>query len=518
MEKYIIEKIFEKKKVNRFDLEKIKRSAMSLYQKPAPNNITLLKFYHEMTLKEKRRLFNFSLQKDNYIKKLLITRPVRSLSGIVNVSVLTKPFPCPGKCTYCPSEKGMPKSYLKQEPAAMRAFMLKYSPSKQVKTRLDALKLSGHPTDKVELRIIGGTWSYYPKRYRSWFIKECFKAANNSSKNNTLEEEQKRNEKAKHRIIGLSVETRPDFIDDQEISFLRELGVTSVELGVQSVDDRVLKEIKRGHDVKETIKATKKLKDAGFKVCYQMMLNLPGSNVKKDFKFFQEIFSNPDFRPDYLKIYPMAVIKGTPIYQLWLKKKYKAYSEETLKNLIKKIKKEVPEYVRIQRLIRDIPSQIIQAGTKVSNLRQVIHEESLKEDWSCRCIRCREIKENYSIKEKLYLFRKDYQASQGKEIFLSFEDKKRKNIYSLLRLRILDDVSIIREIHTYGQQIAIKEKGCSPQHKGLGKKLIKKAEEISFKEFSLNKILVISSVGTRDYYRRLNYRLDNTYMVKKRSS
>jgi elongator complex protein 3 len=520
IEKYIIEKII--KKESDWELEKIKRKAMSLYKSKAPSNISLLQVYHEMTLKEKKRIFQkagkkISLKKDAEIKKMLITRPVRSLSGIVNVSVLTKPYPCPGKCIFCPTEKNMPKSYLKEEPAAMRALMNKYHPRKQIESRIQALKLSGHPTDKIELRIIGGTWSYYPEKYREWFVKECFRACNSSLKKESLEKEQRKNEKAKHRIIGLSVETRPDFINDQEISFSRKLGVTSVELGVQTIDDEVLRKVKRGHKTLATIKATKKLKDAGFKVCYQMMPNLPGSTIKKDLKVFQELFINPDFQPDYLKIYPMATIKGTPVYKLWLEKKYRPYSDLDLKNLLKEIKKSIPRYVRIQRLVRDIPAQKIEAGTKISNLRQIISDESKKENWSCQCIRCREVKDSQPKKNNLFLFRQDYQASQGTEIFLSFEDKERKNLYSVLRLRImpLEKKAIIREIHTYGKQLAINKKGFSPQHKGLGKKLIKKAEEIAFKEFSLKKISVISSVGARNYYCQLGYRLEETYMVKK---
>jgi elongator complex protein 3 len=527
MKKYLIKEIIKSGNLTRQELEKMKRVAMARYQQEAPTNISLLQFYHEMKDKEKRKLFKeankvFSEKNNARIKKILTTRPVRSLSGIVNVSVLTKPYPCPGKCIYCPSEKGLPKSYLKEEPAAMRALMNNYDPEKQTRTRIQALKLSGHPIDKIEVRVIGGTWSFYPKKYRESFVKSCFKACNdfnekNQKRNRSLKQEQKRNEQAKHRIIGLSVETRPDFINEKEIELLRNLGVTSVELGVQSVDDSVLQKIKRGHKVSETIRATRELKNAGFKVCYQMMPNLPGSSLEKDLQGFKELFHNPDFQPDYLKIYPMATIKGTEAYALWRQKKYKPYSDLELKQVLKQIKKQVPRYVRIQRLIRDIPAQKIEAGTKVSNLRQVILDEAKKEGWSCQCIRCREIKEFYNKKEKLVLFREDYQASQGTEIFLSFEDQKRKNIYSLLRLRInpSQKKAIIREIHTYGQQLAIDKKGASPQHKGLGKKLMKKAEQIASKEFSCFKMSVISAVGTRNYYRKLGYRLQETYMTKK---
>ncbi len=527
MEKEIIKKIISDNVETPNGLEKVKRFVMAQYKNLSPTNIRLLQVYHEMNAKEKSALFvsagkKFSKKKDEAIKKLLITRPVRSLSGIVNVSVLMKPYPCPGKCIYCPEEKGMPKSYLENEPAVMRAVMNKYDPKKQIKTRIDALKMSGHPVDKIELRIIGGTWSFYPPKYQTDFIKDCIDACN-EKKGKDLKASQKKNESSKQRIVGISIETRPDFIDSQEIIKMRNLGITSVELGVQSVYDDILKKIKRGHKISATIQATKKLKDAGFKVCYQMMPNLPGATIKRDIQTFHDLFANPDFRPDYLKIYPMATIKGTAVYKLWLQKKYKPYSDTQLIKLLKEIKKQIPRYVRIQRLIRDIPAPNIEAGTKISNLRQIISKESLKENWSCQCIRCREIKAGYQPNEKLKMFRENYRASDGKEIFLSFENEKRDKLFSVLRLRIpcnpsinvLKNSAIIREIHTYGRQLAIAQKGISPQHKGLGKKLVKKAENIAKKEFNCKKIAVISAIGTRNYYRKSGYRLEESYMTKK---
>ncbi|GAI01522.1 unnamed protein product, partial [marine sediment metagenome] len=364
------------------------------------------------------------------LENLLRTRPIRSLSGIVNVSVLTKPYPCPGKCIYCPIEKGIPKSYLSGEPAVERAKRLNYNPYLQVQKRIEMLENEGHPTDKIELRTVGGTWSFYPKKYQTWFIKRCFDACNQKMGKN-LKEAQRLNEKVKHRIVGLSIETRPDFITLPEIKWLRKLGVTMVELGVQSIYDNVLKLNLRGHGIKETIFATKFLKDAGFKVLYQMMPDLPGSDLEMDEKMFEELFSNPNFQPDLLKIYPTALLKEAPLYQWWKAGKYKPYSNSQLINLIKSIKKKIPYYVRIQRITRDIPSQRIVTGpAKISNLRQVIARESKKEGWECRCIRCREVRKNYDPKEKLYLFREEYDASDGKEIFLSFEDKNKEKLYN----------------------------------------------------------------------------------------
>ena len=501
--------------------------------------MVLLKTYHEM-LKSKR------LKQAFWLETLLKLRPMRSLSGIVNVAVLTKPYPCPGKCIYCPSQKEAPKSYLTNEPAVMRAVLNKYDPARQVETRIIALENTGHPTDKIELRIIGGTWSFYPEKYKKWFVKRCFDACNGKF-GKTLEFSQKINEEAKHRIIGLSIETRPDFINIEEIKKLRKLGVTMTELGVQSVFDDVLKLNKRGHAVKETIKATKLLKNAGFKVLYQMMPNLPGSSLKKDEKMFEETFENPNFKPDLMKIYPCAVLKEAKLYRWWKEKKYKPYKDEELINLVKTIKKKVPYFVRIQRITRDIPSQSVVAGpAKISNLRQVIEQDSRKESWRCKCIRCREIKGNYDATEKIILYRLDYEASGGKEIFLSFENKNRDKLYSLLRLRIpaisetpsfakasedrsacehsydssfpiLQNSALIREMHTYGQLNPLESSSfskISPQHKGLGKKLIFEAEKIAKKEFGFKRITVIAGIGARNYFKKFGYRLKETYMTK----
>ena len=482
-----------------------KRKIAKEYKISCPNNMVLLQTYHEL-------LINKRIKASGKIENLLKTRPVRSLSGIVNVAVLTKPYPCPGKCIYCPTEKGIPKSYLSGEPAVERAKRLHYDPYLQVKKRIEMLEQEGHPTDKIELRIIGGTWSFYPKKYQDWYIKKCFDACLEKNVKN-LKIAQKLNEKAKHRIVGLSIETRPDFIDEKEIRHLRELGITMVELGAQSLFDDVLKLNKRGHKIEETIRATKLLKDAGFKILYQMMLNLPGSNPKRDEKMFKELFSNQNFQPDLLKIYPCALLKEAPLYKQWRRGKYLPYKEKQLIDLIKSIKNKIPYYVRIQRITRDIPSTRIAAGpTKISNLRQIISGQT-----SCKCIRCREIKGKYDKKEKIRLFKEKYPASDGKEIFLSFENKERTSLYSLLRLRLTSqNQAIIRELHTYGQLLPIRRKSFlkSPQHKGLGKKLIKEAEKIAKKEFKLKKIAVISGIGARDYYRKLGYKLKNTYMIK----
>ncbi len=527
--KEIIIALTKEKVLNSEILNSLKRFYSKKKSAKMIPNSQLLEAYH-ILIKDKR------LKPNPKIEEVLRIRKIRSLSGIVIVAVLTKAFPCPGKCIFCPSQDKVPKSYLKEEPAVARAIMMKYRPFQQVQVRIKALEAIGHPTDKIDLRIIGGTWSFYPKNYQNWFIKECFRGANEYNekcktenikrklKNKKLKDAQKENEKAKHRIIGITIETRPDFIDGKEIRRLRELGITRVELGVQSVYDSVLKLNKRGHNIDATIRATRLLKDAGFKICFQMMPNLLGAAPNKDVEMFKELFSNPDFRPDYLKIYPCALLKKAPLYNIWKKQGYKPYTEKQLLEIIIAIKKTVPYYCRIQRIVRDIPSQyVVQGGTKTSNLRQMITIIAKQQGWRCKCIRCREVKDNYNPKEKIYLFRTDYEASKGKEIFLSFENKDRTRIHSLLRLRIpgqivlpaLKDSGIIRELHTYGKLVPISQRTKAPQHQGLGKRLMKEAEKIVQKEFGLKNIAVISGVGVRDYYRHLGYFLKDTYMIKK---
>lgn len=515
----ILKIILKEDPQDRHELDSAKRIAAK-ETKLFLTNIDLLKTYHEL-LKKKR------IKKDLNIERVLRTRPMRSLSGIVNISVLTKPYDCPGQCVYCPSQKGMPKSYLDNEPAVMRAILCGFDPAKQVNTRITALKEMGHPVDKIELRIAGGTWSYYPKSYQTQFLKKCFDTCNGKS-SSSLKEAQKKNETAKIKIIGIHVETRPDYVDIKEAQRMRNLGITGCELGVQTIYDDILEKTKRGHGIKETIRATKLLKDFGFKICYQLMPNLPFSSIQKDKDMFKEIFSNQDFQPDHIKIYPCVVLKDSSLYKWWKDKKYTSYDNEEIKKLIKDIKKSIPYYVRIQRIIRDIPTPSIIAGPTISNLRQKIAEDLKKEGWNCKCIRCREVKGN-NKKEELKLFRTEYDASDGKEIFLSFENKDRSNLYSLLRLRIpsgffnkgiyptpeLKDAGLIREIHTYGQMNPVNKKNPkSPQHKGLGKKLMKEAENIIKKEYKLNKVAVISGVGVRGYYRKQGYRLQGSYMTK----
>ena len=503
--------MLKQKKITEKKLDIIKRQASLRYKTPIPTNIRLLKSYHDIIALNKAKPSLF-------LENILKTRKVRTLSGIAAITVITKPYPCPGKCLYCPQEKDMPKSYLADEPACMRAVLTKFDPYLQTKTRLESLKMTGHNTDKIELIVLGGTWSYYKKKYQKWFIKRCFDACNVKTAKN-LKEAQRINENGKHRIIGLTLETRPDFINEKEIKKIREFGCTRVELGAQSIYDDVLRKNLRGHNVKTIIKATKLLKNSGFKITFHMMPGLLASNPQKDVKMFEELFRNKDFQPDQLKIYPCVVLKNAPLYKLWKNKKYKPYSDKELSNLLIKIKSKIPPYVRIIRIIRDIPSQDIIAGNKMSNLRQLLQQKGVR----CRCIRCREVRNQDTKIKNIKLIRRDYDASDGKEIFLSFEDVKNNKILAFLRLRIINDwtlpilkdCALIRELHTYGQVVAISDKNKNAQqHKSLGRKLMAEAEKIAKKEFNFSKIAVIAGIGVRGYYRKLGYKLQNTYMIK----
>ena len=512
-DKYIISAIKELPETQAEFLQ-LKKKLSKQYVLPVPTNADLRDRYNAL-VKEKK------VKRSVALEKILLSRAIRTESGVAVVAVLTKSYPCPGKCIYCPSEKNMPKSYLSNEPAVMRAIDAKFDPYRQVQNRLRSLELNGHATDKIELIVMGGTFSFLPKAYQEKFITECFRACNDYPRkvhkvikllDKKLLDEQKKNETAKRRIIGLTLETRPDYIDEKEIINFRKLGCTRVELGVQSLNDDVLKKNKRGHLVAETIRATKLLKDAGFKINYHMMPGLPGSTPKRDFEMFRTIFEDPKFQPDMIKIYPTVVLKNSQLFKIWKNGLYKPLSDKQFEKLVLKIKNEaIPPYVRIARLVRDVPTSSIIAGPIISNLRQIIIPQS-----HCPCIRCREVRSGYEIREKIILDRIDYDASDGKEIFLQYVSPDKNKLFALLRLRITsENKAIVREVHTYGKVAKINEKDKkSPQHIGLGKKLIREAEKITKKEFGIPEISVISGIGVRNYYRKAGYKLRDTYMVK----
>lgn len=354
------------------DIETYKHKLCKEYKLNVIYNSELLSFY-QILVKNK------SIQPNSTLENLLISKNTRSLSGVSVITISSKPYPCPGNCLYCPTQKSVPKSYLDNEPAILRAIRNNFDPKKQALERIEVLTLNGHATDKLEIIVIGGTFSFFDKTYQTQFIKKIFDACNGKISKNLLAS-QKLNETAKHRIIGLTIETRPDFINKKEIKHLRKLGVTRVELGVQSIYDDILKLNQRGHLIQTTIDATKLLKDAGFKICYHMMPNLYGSNTIKDLQMFKELFKNQNFQPDMLKIYPCMIMKEAELYKIYKKGLHKAYTYKTLLNLLKKILLVVPIYCRIQRMIRDIPSQSVVDGVKVSNLREFVEKELQQEN------------------------------------------------------------------------------------------------------------------------------------------
>lgn len=520
--------------------------------KGIPNTTDLLTAYHKL-LKENK------IKRSEQLEFVLTKRAVRTLSGVSIITVLTKPFPCPGECIYCPNEKLMPKSYISDEPAAARAFALHFDPYEQVARRIATLEGNGHPTDKIELIVKGGTWNAHPLAYQYWFILRCFEACNRchpersegslktkiTSRDSSvvtllqndivklkkqINKAQLKNEQAPHRVVGLTLETRPDHINLENILTMRELGCTRVELGVQTIDEKILKLVKRGHGAKEVATATELLKNYGFKVDYHLMPQLPGSTPKKDLQMMEEIFTNPAYRPDMIKIYPCTVVDNSELYE-WVKaKKYKPYSDRHLIEVIKKFKTQIPRYVRVSRVIRDIPAHHIKAGNTMTNLRQVIHAEMDKEGLKCKCLRCREvghinIKNQISniknANQNLKLFIDKYKTNGGTEYFLSFEDTKRCMVYAFCRLRInsltnklINSTAFIRELHVYGQSLSIgAQNKKASQHQGLGKQLIIETEKIC-KKNKIQNLAVISGVGVRDYYRKLGYEEQNTYMVK----
>jgi len=461
-----------------------------------------------------------SLKLENSLK----IRKVRTLSGVAPFAIMMKPYPCPGQCIYCPLENGMPKSYLSDEPAAARAKKLNFDPKKQFIVRMAQLKKIGHQPEKLQIIVIGGTFSAYPLAYKKSFLKAIYYTANLKT-SKTIEQAQKLNQKVKQRIVGLSIETRPELITDREIKLLRKYGVTKVQMGVQTLDKAILKKIKRGHTINHLVKTTQKLKDAGFKINYHIMPNLPGSTPEKDLKTGKDIFADPRFRPDTLKIYPCVVIPNSELYQLWKQGQYQPYDDRALIGLLVRIKKIVPPYCRIDRLIRDIPRQWTAAGTKLTNLRQIVKRKMEEQGRTCQCIRCREVRDLSILNKKVSLKIRRYRASGGEELFLSFEDKN--YLYGLLRLRLpskdnqvkplfpaLKNAAIIRELQVFGEQVPISKKvKNASQHQSLGKKLVKKAEELSQKA-GYHQLAIISGAGVRGYYQRLGYKLVNTYMLK----
>jgi elongator complex protein 3 len=375
----------------------------------------------------------------------------------------------------------------------------------------------GHARDKIELIIMGGTFMSYPRDYQYQFIKDCYDALNCIS-SGSLEEAKKLNENAEHRCVGLCIETRPDFCGEEEIRSMLDFGATRVELGVQTLDDEIHYLTKRGHGVAEIISATRLLKDYGFKVYYHWMPGLPGSTPEHDLELARQLFDDERFRPDGLKLYPTLVIRGSELESWYRDSRYQPYGNEEMVDLLIDIKTLVPKYVRISRLMRDIPGKFIIAGSRDLALRGTIRKKMEQIGLRCSCIRCREyghrLRDGWAIGEP-WLVRLDYETWGGKEVFLSYEDGD-GTLFGLLRLRVNEGKAMVRELHIFGPEVPLGERlERTAQHQGLGESLLRGAEKIAGEEFKSDRLVVLSGVGAREYYRSLGYGLEGAYMVKK---
>lgn len=523
----------DKKDLARAVLEQIRRGrdvTQTLRNHPLKhggylNKSMLVTIYNEMVAAGE-------IEADPRLLERLRMKPMRTLSGVTTVTVLTKPYPCPGKCIFCPTDVRMPKSYLPDEPGAMRAVEHQFDPYAQVRSRITQLQALGHPTDKIELLILGGTWSSYKQDYQEWFVKRCFDAMNAFSDlplaelkigPDDLRDAHTYNETTDHRNVGLVIETRPDEITPDEIKWLRHLGVTKVQMGAQSLDNRILEMNKRGHDVECTRQATALLRAAGFKIVLHWMPNLHGATPESDREDFARLWE--DFCPDEIKIYPNQLLANAELYEYWQRGEFTPYTTQELIDLIADIKPTIPRYCRVNRVIRDIPSTNVVEGNRRTSLRQDVQDEMKRRGTKCQCVRCREVKGKSVSAEALRLDDMVYQAGAAEEHFISYVTPDDK-LAGFVRLSLpgkdspqtgisdLDGAALIREVHVYGQSLPVgAEKEGAAQHAGLGTRLLEEAERIA-REKGFARMAVIAAVGTRGYYLRRGFERGELYLVK----
>jgi len=494
------------------------------------NKSMLVSMYHELVTAGE-------IDEDARLLERIRMKPMRTLSGVTTVTVLTKPYPCPGKCIFCPTDVRMPKSYLPDEPGAMRGLEHGFDPYAQVRSRIEQLQSVGHPTDKIELLILGGTWSSYRRDYQEWFVKRCFDAMNASltRPSDTLSQRERAldqgelaeahslNENTHHRNVGLAIETRPDEINPDEIRWLRHLGVTKVQMGAQSLDDHILEINKRGHDVECTRRATALLRAAGFKIVLHWMPNLLGATPESDREDFARLWN--DFCPDEIKIYPNQLLANAELYEYWQRGEFKPYTTQELIDLIVDIKPTIPRYCRVNRVIRDIPSTNVVEGNRRTSLRQDVHDEMKRRGTHCECVRCREVRGKSVHAETLMLEDMVYPAGAAEEHFISYVTPDDK-LAGFVRLSLpgedspqtgipdLDGAALIREVHVYGQSLPVgAEKAGAAQHSGLGTRLLEKAEVVA-KANGFKRMAVISAVGTRGYYLERGFERGELYLTK----
>ena len=526
----------DKKDLARLVLEEIRRGrdvTKTLRSHPLQgggylNKSMLVAIYNEMVAAGE-------IGEDAYLLERIRMKPMRTLSGVTTVTVLTKPYPCPGKCIFCPTDVRMPKSYLPDEPGAMRGLEHQFDPYAQVRSRIAQLESVGHPTDKIELLILGGTWSSYRRDYQEWFIKRCFDAMNDSplleggsevaqkAGEGELLSAHTLNETTHHRNVGLVIETRPDEITPDELRWLRHLGVTKVQMGAQSLDDHILEINKRGHDVECTRRATALLRAAGFKIVLHWMPNLLGATPESDRRDFARVWD--EFCPDEIKIYPNQLLANAELYEYWQRGEFTPYTTQELIDLIADIKPTIPRYCRVNRVIRDIPSTNVVEGNRRTSLRQDVHEEMRRRGTRCECVRCREVRGKSVDPELLKLDDMVYLAGAAEEHFISYVTPDDK-LAGFVRLSLpgqdslqtgmpdLDGAALIREVHVYGQSLPVgAEKQGAAQHTGLGTRLLAQAESIA-RTNGFKRMAVISAVGTRGYYLERGFQRGELYLTK----
>ncbi len=547
--RFIIEELINGRVKNSKDLEKIKHRACREYNLP-------------QFISNSQILQNATPEERIILAPIIKKKPTRTLSGVAIVAVMCKPHQCPhGRCLYCPESEKAPPSYTGEEPAALRARRFEFHPYLQVYNRLKQLHSIGHPLDKVELIIMGGTFPSSNLCYQEWFVSKCIQAMNDFGKIvSFIEKEQKKtapasperyadsvdhrqipiefaylediqrdNERSPVRCVGMTFETRPDFCKWEDVDRMLQMGVTRVELGVQTIYNFIYHRISRGHRIEDVVESAQILRDSGIKVAMHLM---PGlfADQKRDLRIFRRIFTDERFKPDMLKIYPCLVTKGSKLHQLWENGEYEPYTTDEAVNLIVEIKKSLPKWVRTMRIQRDIPSPLIEAGVKKSNLGELVYNELEKQGVNCKCIRCREVGHRASKgfkpeMDKIKLLSEEYPAAGGREIFISYEDASSDILVGFCRLRIpslkshrkeVDDkTALIRELHVYGSMVQLGDrKDDLWQHQGYGEGLLAEAEKIASELYDKNKLLINSGIGVRNYYKKFGYKKEGPYMAK----
>jgi elongator complex protein 3 len=518
----IIQRLLEMSSPTRKDLDHIKMKIAGKYcLNKVPSNAEIIR--------------HLKPEESDKLLHILRRKVVRTISGVTVVAVMTKPSPCPQEepCAYCPGgpTNGVPQSYTGQEPAALRGAQNEYNAYDQVRTRIEQLEAIGHTVDKVELIIMGGTFPSTPQEYQEYFVKQCLDAIT-ETKSISLVEAKKMAETSRIRNVGITVETRPDWAKSEHVNQMLSMGVTRVELGVQNIYDDLYAKVNRNHRVHDVAEATRIMKDAGLKVVYHLMPGLPGSSFERDIHGFKEIFTNSLFKPDMIKLYPCLVIKGTKVYDWWIRGDYRPYTTEEAAQLIAELKKFVPPWVRIMRVQRDIPAKLIEAGVKLSNLRQIALERLEVERERCRCIRCREVGHRW-LKDKIKPDPDNIEmktiveeASDGQELFISVEDPVNDVLLGFVRLRVPSEkatrpeiasekTAIVRELRVYGPLVPVgKHLARAWQHRGYGGVLLSEAERTSIEDYNRTKVVVISALGTKQYYKQFGYKYDGPYVSK----